>query len=124
MVVVVSFMLRPVYLPGTKPPPPVGPTADVGAVTHRRAPGIEPRSVGLAATSAAHYSDSIGQDRGKLQLRTVPTWCIDVLHKTHISTSDRDRQTDRHRRKGWGGEGKACCTTVSQAMPARPSGKG
>ena len=65
---------------------PVGPTADVGAVTNTRAPGIAPRSVGLAAPQCSHYTDSIGQDRYKLPLRTVPTRRIYVTHTVSQQT--------------------------------------
>jgi hypothetical protein len=82
------------------PLPPVGPTADVGAVTHRRAPGIEPRSVGLAAASAAHYTDSVGQDRGKLQLTHVVMMCCTTYRYPSLT---HKRQTEDKAGGGGGG---------------------
>jgi hypothetical protein len=110
------------------PPPPGRPYSRCGRCDTQTSPWNRTTICwSCSPANAARYTDSIGQERGKLQLRTTSTRCNDVLHKTQISTSNGRETEDKAGRGeggGRGGDRKAFCTKVSQAMPALPSGKG
>jgi len=128
MVVVVSFMLRPVYLPGTNPPATGGALQPMWALRHTEEPlqSNHDLSVLQPPVQPTTLTQSV-RTGASCNFALHPHGVMRCCTKHRYPPLTDERQTEDKAGGGGGGGGgdrKAFCTKVSQAMPARPSGKG